>query len=136
MSASIAHVVKTVVARYGGDATRLMDVLIDVQDELGCLTHVTTARIAATLGIPARPLREKLQALELYGVGMEEFMQSLGERRVDDGLARLLDEPLLRSLTLSEDDLVLEAPVRVTVADSHLWVEDANGRHRVEPRYV
>ena len=49
---AIAHVVKTVVARYGGDATRLMDVLIDVQDELGCLTHVTTARIAATLGIP------------------------------------------------------------------------------------
>jgi predicted transcriptional regulator/transcriptional regulator with XRE-family HTH domain len=45
------------------------------------------------------------KALELYGVGMEEFMQSLGERRVDDGLARLLDEPLLRSLNLSEDDL-------------------------------
>jgi hypothetical protein len=32
-------------------------------------------------------------------------MQSLGERRVDDGLARLLDEPLLRSLNLSEEDL-------------------------------
>ncbi len=45
------------------------------------------------------------KALELYGVGMEEFMQSLGERRVDDGLARLLDEPLLRSLNLSEEDL-------------------------------
>ncbi len=45
------------------------------------------------------------KALELYGSGMEEFMQSLGERRVDDGLARLLDEPLLRSLNLSEDDL-------------------------------
>src|SRR3954466_6457586 len=36
---------------------------------------------------------------------MEEFMHSLGERRGDDGLARLLDEPLLRSLNLSEDDL-------------------------------
>jgi XRE family transcriptional regulator, fatty acid utilization regulator len=45
------------------------------------------------------------KALELYGIGMEEFMQSLGERRVDDGLARLLDEPLLRSLNLSEEDL-------------------------------
>lgn len=45
------------------------------------------------------------KTLELYGVGMEEFMQSLGERRVDDGLARLLDEPLLRSLNLSEEDL-------------------------------
>jgi predicted transcriptional regulator/transcriptional regulator with XRE-family HTH domain len=45
------------------------------------------------------------KALELYGVGMEEFMQSLGEQRVDDSLARLLDEPLLRSLNLSEEDL-------------------------------
>jgi len=37
---------------------------------------------------------------------------------------------------LSDDDLVLQSPVRVTVADSQLWVEDANGRHQVEPRYV
>jgi len=35
-----------------------------------------------------------------------------------------------------DDDVVLRAPVRVTVADSQLWVEDANGRHQVEPRYV
>ena len=45
------------------------------------------------------------QALELYGVPVEDFMQSLGERHVDDGLARLLDEPLLRSLNLTEEDL-------------------------------
>jgi predicted transcriptional regulator/transcriptional regulator with XRE-family HTH domain len=45
------------------------------------------------------------QALELYGVPVEDFMSSLGERRVDDGLARLLDDPLLRSLDLSEEDL-------------------------------
>ncbi len=45
------------------------------------------------------------RALELYGVTMEDFMESLGERRVDDGLARLLDEPLLRSLNLSEEDV-------------------------------
>lgn len=44
-------------------------------------------------------------ALEIYGVGMEEFMASLGEPRVDDGLARLLDEPLLKSLNLSREDL-------------------------------
>ena len=31
------------------------------------------------------------QALELYGVAVEDFMGSLGERRVDDGLAKLLD---------------------------------------------
>ncbi|MCB9594331.1 MAG: DUF2083 domain-containing protein [Sandaracinaceae bacterium] len=46
-----------------------------------------------------------LSALEIYGVGMEEFMVSLGEPRVDDGLARLLDEPLLRTLNLSREDL-------------------------------
>lgn len=45
------------------------------------------------------------RALELYGVAMEDFMSSLGERHVDDGLARLLDEPLFRSLNLTEDDL-------------------------------
>src|SRR5689334_7616518 len=45
------------------------------------------------------------KALELYGVGMEAFMASLGERHVDHGLQRLLDEPLLRSLNLTEEDL-------------------------------
>jgi predicted transcriptional regulator/transcriptional regulator with XRE-family HTH domain len=44
-------------------------------------------------------------ALEIYGVPMEEFMVSLGEPRVDEGLARLLDEPLLKTLNLSRDDL-------------------------------
>lgn len=46
-----------------------------------------------------------IKALELYGVSVESFMASLGQGRVDDGLARLLDEPLLRSLNLSEEDL-------------------------------
>ena len=46
-----------------------------------------------------------LSALQIYGIGMEEFMASLGEPRVDEGLARLLDEPLLRTLNLSRDDL-------------------------------
>lgn len=44
-------------------------------------------------------------ALELYGVPMEAFMSSLGEPRVDEGLARLLDEPLFRTLNLTRDDL-------------------------------
>jgi len=45
------------------------------------------------------------EALELYGLSMEAFMASLGQGPVDDGLAQLLDEPLLRSLSLSEEDL-------------------------------
>jgi predicted transcriptional regulator/transcriptional regulator with XRE-family HTH domain len=45
------------------------------------------------------------RALELYGVSMEEFMASLGATRVDEGLSRLLDEPLFRTLNLTKDDL-------------------------------
>jgi len=45
------------------------------------------------------------RALELYDVSMETFMESLGERRVDDALEKLLDDPLLRSLDLSEEDI-------------------------------
>lgn len=56
------------------------------------------------------------QALELYGVAVEEFMGSLGERHVDDGLARLLGEPLLRSLNLSEEDLASISAEPRTVA--------------------
>ncbi len=45
------------------------------------------------------------RALEVYGVSMEEFMASLGSTRVDEGLSRLLDEPLFRTLNLTKDDL-------------------------------
>lgn len=58
-------------------------------------------------------------ALEIYGVPMEEFMASLGEARVDQGLARLLDEPLLRTLHLSRADLAslsAEPKVATTIA--------------------
>ncbi|MDH5493358.1 MAG: helix-turn-helix domain-containing protein [Myxococcales bacterium] len=46
-----------------------------------------------------------LRALELYAGELEAFMASLGEARIDAGLARLLDEPLLRSLELDQEDL-------------------------------
>lgn len=35
-----------------------------------------------------------------------------------------------------DDDIELKRPVRVTVADSELWVEDDNGRHRLELHFV
>ena len=44
--------IEAITAKYRGDATRLMDILIDIQDELGCLTPATVARIAGVLGIP------------------------------------------------------------------------------------
>lgn len=45
------------------------------------------------------------KALSYFDVQMEEFMASLGERRAPDALAKLLDEPLLRSLGISDEDL-------------------------------
>ena len=45
------------------------------------------------------------KALELYGVALEPFMASLGETRLEDSLATLIDEPLLRSLDIREEDL-------------------------------
>ena len=45
------------------------------------------------------------KALSLFEEEMEPFMASLGERRVEEGLAKLIDEPLLRSLNLTPDDL-------------------------------
>lgn len=73
--------------------------------------------LAAKLGVsPAylslietgkRPLQLPLlmRALEHFGVELDEFMQSVGEIHPDEGLARLLDEPLLRTLALSRDEL-------------------------------
>ncbi len=52
MAHGVEKTVQAVIARYAGDATRLMDVLIDVQDELGFLSHETAVRIAKALGIP------------------------------------------------------------------------------------
>ena len=45
------------------------------------------------------------KALSFYNVEMEPFMASLGEKRAPDALAKLLDEPLLRSLGITEEDL-------------------------------
>lgn len=45
------------------------------------------------------------KALRLYGVDPEEFMANLGEGRVDEALAALLDEPLLRTLNLDPESL-------------------------------
>ena len=49
--------VQAVITRYGGDATRLMDILIDIQDELGCLTHDTATQIARALARASQTAR-------------------------------------------------------------------------------
>jgi predicted transcriptional regulator/DNA-binding XRE family transcriptional regulator len=45
------------------------------------------------------------KALELLGQDLESFMSALGERRPDDALAKLLDDPLAMTLGLDEADL-------------------------------
>jgi predicted transcriptional regulator/DNA-binding XRE family transcriptional regulator len=45
------------------------------------------------------------KALELLGQDLESFMSSLGERRPDDALAKLLDDPLAMTLDLDENDV-------------------------------
>jgi predicted transcriptional regulator/transcriptional regulator with XRE-family HTH domain len=46
------------------------------------------------------------KALAYFGIEMEAFMASLGERRAPDALAKLLDEPLLRSLGITNEDIL------------------------------
>lgn len=73
------------------------------------------------------------QALELYDVAVEDFMASLGERRADDGLARLLDEPLLRSLNLVEEDLTsLSAEPRMVTTITALFNLYKNTRSQLD----
>ncbi|MDP1824587.1 MAG: short-chain fatty acyl-CoA regulator family protein [Archangium sp.] len=45
------------------------------------------------------------KALRFFQVDPEEFMSQLGEGRVDEALAKLLDEPLLKTLDLDQDSL-------------------------------
>ncbi len=45
------------------------------------------------------------KALAFFNVEMEAFMESVGQRSTPDVLARLLDEPLLRSLGITDEDL-------------------------------
>jgi len=73
------------------------------------------------------------RALELYGVAVEDFMQSLGERHVDDGLARMLDDPLLRSLDLSEEDLAsISAEPRMVTTIAALFNLYKNTRSQLD----
>ncbi|MBI2391246.1 MAG: DUF2083 domain-containing protein [Deltaproteobacteria bacterium] len=79
--------------------------------------NLTQAEIAKKLGVSpaylnliekgrrAAQLPLVWRALEIFGVEVEPFMASLGETRIDEGLAKLLEEPLLRTLDVDERDL-------------------------------
>ncbi len=71
------------------------------------------------------------KALDLFGVELETFMASLGEARLEDSLARLLDEPLLRSLNITEEDLHVlsgEPKAATTIAALFNLYKNARGQ--------
>jgi XRE family transcriptional regulator, fatty acid utilization regulator len=60
-----------------------------------------------------------LRALEAMAVDLDAFMASIGEKRPDDVLATLLDDPLAKTLELDEQDLARlrsEPKVATTIA--------------------
>ncbi len=68
-----------------------------------------------------RPIQLPLlfRALTLYDMPVEAFMARLGSQRPDEGLSRLLDEPLFRTLNLTREDvssLGNEPKVATTIA--------------------
>jgi len=77
------------------------------------------------------------KALELFGIELEPFMESLGEARVEDSLAKLLDEPLLRSLAISEEDIrTLSAEPKAATTITALFNLYKNARTQLDQLLV
>ncbi len=77
------------------------------------------------------------KALDLFGVELEPFMASLGEARVEDSLAALLDEPLLRTLNLTEQDLhTLSAEPKAATTITALFQLYKNTRSQLDQLLV
>jgi predicted transcriptional regulator/transcriptional regulator with XRE-family HTH domain len=73
------------------------------------------------------------KALEVLDVEPEPFIQSLGTQRVEEGLAQLLDEPLVRSLNLDQDALAsLSAEPRTATTITALFNLYKNTRTQLD----
>ncbi len=73
------------------------------------------------------------KALQLFKQDLETFMSTLGERRPDDALAVLLDDPLARSLDLDENDVaVLAAEPRAAATIAALFQLYKNTRAQLD----
>lgn len=73
------------------------------------------------------------KALELLQVEPEPFISSLGEQRVEESLAQLLDEPLLRTLNLDREDLTtLSAEPRAVTTITALFNLYKNTRSQLD----
>lgn len=77
------------------------------------------------------------RALEIFGVEVEPFMASLGDQHVDEGLAKLLEEPLLRSLDLTEGDVqAMSAEPKIATTITALFNLYKNTRGKLDELLV
>lgn len=117
--------------------------------ELRLERNLTQADVAKRLGVSAAYLNliEKgrraaqlplvWKALEIFGVEVEPFMASLGETRVDEGLAKLLEEPLLRTLDVDERDLqAMSAEPKIATTIATLFNLYKNTRSQLDQLIV
>jgi len=58
--------VYSVIKKYGGDSTRLMDILIDVQSELGYLSDWTVDQVSKSLDIPRVEVEQTLSFYHFF----------------------------------------------------------------------
>ncbi len=77
------------------------------------------------------------KALQLFGQDLETFMSSLGEKRPDDALAKLLDDPLAATLDLDEDDVArLQAEPKAATTIAALFHLYKNTRAQLDTAMV
>ena len=101
--ANVESCVTDIVARHGGDATRLLQILIEVQDVIGHLPDACITLIAAQLSLP----RSRVE-------GVAGFYSFLHQRPV--GRYRILFSDNIT-------DRMLGAPALMQALCSKLWVE-------------
>lgn len=62
----MGNTVYAVIKRYGGDPTRLMDILIDVQSELGYLSDWTVEQVSKSLDLPRVEVEQTLSFYHFF----------------------------------------------------------------------
>ena len=62
----MGNTVYSVIKKYGGDSTRLMDILIDVQSELGYLSDWTVEQVSKSLDVPRVEVEQTLSFYHFF----------------------------------------------------------------------
>jgi hypothetical protein len=77
------------------------------------------------------------KALQYYEQDLEQFMGSLGEKRPDDALAKMLDDPLAKTLDLDEQDIAaLKAEPKAATTIAALFNLYKNTRAQLDTALV